>query len=184
MAVSINVSLFACTAHRFASRKWLTMYASAASCRVRRAVGWNYNSAPSLLGNFPHPLHEGQLLDKETCEFFLHLQISCRATVPSLNLLLSWGEPRCLWVLPLPTFFLLLSLLWPLSTLSPALSTIFPSLYLGYISYYLCTQLLRPFCCLFFFFLDNDSFEFKLSKKHSIMPFCRPSCHVPNVIFS
>ena len=71
-----------------------------------------------------------------------------------------------------------------LSHLSLTFSIIFLSSYLRYISYYLCTGSLWPFCCLYFSLSDSYTFELKLSKKCSVMRFCRASCHVHEVTSS
>ena len=112
---------------------------------------------------------------------FWNFQISCRATVPSLNLFLQGAQ---MFFVFFPPLFLFPSLPLLLSPLPLAMFTAFPSLYLRYISCYLCTQSLWPFCCIFYSLSDNYNFKFKFSKRHSIMRFCMMLHHLPDVMYS
>ena len=106
MSFGINITPFACITHRFVSSKRLTTYTSATSHKLRRAVAWNLNSpfccwAISLIHHTRDNLQIKNPID------FWHFQISHRASAQSKSSPLLRGEPRCLWVLPPPIFFLL-----------------------------------------------------------------------------
>ena len=119
---------------------------------------------PLLLGCFPHTLHKQQLTYKETHPFFKFVNSSQGHSVwPKSSFFCR--KPRCLWVLPLPTLFLLLSLLWPLSLLSlwhPP-----PSFHICILDIFLIFYVLNysdHFAVCPFALLDNYNFELKWSK--------------------
>ena len=111
----MRVTHLAWNAHKSASLIKLTTYASAASCKVRRAHTWNLRS--------PHCSWAISLTNLTNVDFllrklvdFLNLQISCKATVPGLNLLLffffPFPFPNTCYFLPSVSHFLLLFQLW------------------------------------------------------------------------
>ena len=148
MSFSIIITLFACILHWFAPSMRLTSYSIAAFCKVKRAVALNLN--------FPFCCWAISLTHYVKCNLWIKnpnwlLKLSNfsqgYSVWPRSSHLLC-GEPRCLFVLPLPICFLLFLL--PFSVLASllilALSTFSLSLFLGCISFLPCIQ----FCCFFF----------------------------------
>ena len=166
----VNVSLFVCTAHRFASSKRLTRYASTTSCRVRREVSWNFNSPLCCWAISLTHCTNGSIQIRLPIIFFLNLQILQGHNAQPKSSLFC-GEPSCLWVVPLPTF-LLFSLLWslsfsPLSGTLHCLPIFIPQMYYLLFMYSIAMTIL-----LFVLFPPGYyNFELDSSKKCFIMRF-------------
>ena len=117
MSLSINITLFACIAHRLASSNRFTTYASATSCTVRKAVAWNCNPPALCCWAISLTHHANGSFQMRKLIHFWNLQISHRATVQGLHLLPFFvGTPDVFLFHP-PTFFLLSS---SLASLSPS----------------------------------------------------------------
>ena len=151
---------------------WM-MYAFAASCKVRRANGWNLRLPHCSWAISLTHLAKGYFLIRKPVDFW-NLQISCRAMVPSLNLIFFFFpfSFTAATFFP-PSHFLFLFQPWD----PPPFSCL--CIY-AFLLMYSMTQTILLDCSISLyctFTPDNYNCANSLGKRHSVKKFKMTCCH-------